>query len=927
MSRETQNEEEAVDSEKFKTMTGISIPDIDITNNGVLDSVDTHKRQYDPETQGKRIVELYTERDEFIREMLDNAEMAEYVRAVEMLVDAGYDEDELKSSQWTMRDVMQEAKQELGYEPVIEVTYSEKESDHTLIISDNGVGIPVYKYKALRDVGYSGWNDVANGVGMHGQGTMSGFLGSGVYSKFGMITNAYETGETYGVEWRLDQNNELPKQREEPGTTFFWPSFCYEAEEEVDVADAVEEYSEGLRVPVKYEHYDEDGNLVDAKSDEFESLYLEDTLPDHALVVTYEDEFVKLVWSPKIKRPKTFNVAHPTKRNDGKYSTRNKSYQMPSGYHLRIKQEAPKGFVYECPSQPELEGRKLVGEGKLDQIDEDERDEYVSLRDVPDDTIFTPSVTGDRGSFENTERVQAFSERVSEKARENLREQCAELFRSIDSFRGFVDVEGGDAKLLDIATKEFLTVYSKNDPDRLQTQIKNEFDADIPMEAIKRYDDMDDTVSLAPRKRNPSSVGRRHNRTEKNITDVLQLAGEDGQVYMQQRLTHRPKVALAWELHENNQVVQVSTRKYDEYREKYGWKVLKELPTSGFEDAFPEHDFDDDWLDKYDGSVGASTSTTSSSSSVGPDLSDLDFDEERAKKRRLKVRTGTGGSNFKKGTGEHVHDVFDGDVEEVLGAKHLVVYDANEYGASAGTHLHTTTQSPTAYAVVPKYVRDYLLQASRVFTEAQYKQFLREQEIEFSADDSGSAQLRELDERDVLYYDPDADTAMDIVSEFENHDVDLQDVISTFERETGQQIDRVATVDREAYHHALHKDGLISDEIDATVVDSSTYISDYESDDVVERNDLFFETVAPNVDRTAIEWKKVSPNRSETELIELFESICSAEGLPSNDDEIGKPDVPDVLDKHDVNRYIDERHIYMQHLVEQANDELSGGGV
>lgn len=919
MSQEMQTDDSIGDPDEFRTTVGVSTTDLDLGGDDhTLADVD-HERQFDASVIGGQLADLYDDRSAFVRESLSNAEMATYVRAIEMLSDEGYDREELVSPEWSFTEVMEAASEELGYDPVIEVTRSRNPDDHAFVIDDQGIGISRDKYRALRDAGYSGWHGVSGGSGMMGLGTWSLFLASGKQGRFGMITRSAKTEQSFAIEWRLDRNRPLPFERELYGTTFFVPSFSPECREEVDVRKAVEEYSEALRVTVKYEEYDEDGKLV--FDDEYGPTHLEERFDDGSLVVSYQDEFVKAVYSPDISRPRTFNVSHTTKRNDGKYSTMNYSYEMPGEFDVRVLREADRGFIYECESQPELVGKRVVTQGEIEQMDEDEREDYVTVRAVPDDAIFTPSVTSDRDRFENNERVQDFMKRVSQHLRDELHAAATDLFQSFDSFEDMIGLDGAESELLDVATQEFLTIYKKNDVERLQEQIEEKFDTTLDERTVTRFNAMSEKVSLAPRDKNASKISKKRGRTRTSALDVLQMAGEEGNVYMQQTLTSERKVALAWELHEDNQVVAVDTSKYDEFKEKYGWKLLKELPTSGFVDEFPNHDFDEDFLDKYDRSVGATKS--SSSSSTGPDLSDMDFDEERAKQRRIKVRIETGMGSFRRGSGEHVYDTFDGDEGSTLGAEHLIVYDGNEHGASVGAELAKHDDSNVAYAVVPEYVRSYLLQADRVFTEESYEQWLLDCEIEFM--DGSTSTIEALDERDAVLFQEfpeEYDEWSDIQTAFDDHDVTNDEIMEALAGLAGvDAIDRVAIVDPTRYYHAFrNRVGLVADEVDATCIRTTNYGFDNYSDAHVDLEELFFETIMPDVDRTSIEWKKIRPSPSDTELLETLQTVASENGFPSNRDDVELPDVPSELDNHGVRKYVDESHLYMTKLVESANE-------
>jgi len=75
---------------------------------------------------------------------------------------------------------------------------------------------------------------------------------------------------------------------------------------------------------------------------------------------------------------------------------------------------------------------------------------------------------------------------------------------------------------------------------------------------------------------NGSEVTKKSGREDIRVSEVLAAAGEEGTVFMAKSLTSMKKVKLAWNLHEDNQVVVVDN--YELWEELLGWSKLKELP-------------------------------------------------------------------------------------------------------------------------------------------------------------------------------------------------------------------------------------------------------------------------------------------------------------------------------------------------------------
>ena len=82
--------------------------------------------------------------------------------------------------------------------------------------------------------------------------------------------------------------------------------------------------------------------------------------------------------------------------------------------------------------------------------------------------------------------------------------------------------------------------------------------------------------SLASRDTDISKVSKKKHRKSVYIPDVINNAGEDGDVYMAKTLSTTAKVRMAHDLHDDNQVVVVDD--YEKWENLLGWKKLKSLP-------------------------------------------------------------------------------------------------------------------------------------------------------------------------------------------------------------------------------------------------------------------------------------------------------------------------------------------------------------
>jgi len=149
--------------------------------------------------------------------------------------------------------------------------------------------------------------------------------------------------------------------------------------------------------------------------------------------------------------------------------------------------------------------------------------------------------------------------------------------RGKKSYAGPIEDSYG-ASISDDIGKLCRHIYRKDNPDTVVKAVVEILD--------ESYDDSDildllDTIDtkldggLAARE-NGASVTQKSKRDDIRVSSVVDAAGEEGAVYMAKSLTSMKKVKLAWNLHEDNQVVVVDD--YELWEELLGWSKLKELP-------------------------------------------------------------------------------------------------------------------------------------------------------------------------------------------------------------------------------------------------------------------------------------------------------------------------------------------------------------
>ena len=121
-------------------------------------------------------------------------------------------------------------------------------------------------------------------------------------------------------------------------------------------------------------------------------------------------------------------------------------------------------------------------------------------------------------------------------------------------------------------------IYRKDDPDTVINAVVETLDESYEgVDVLDLFDKIDTKLKggLAARE-NGASVTQKSKRDDIRVSAVVSAAGEEGTVYMAKSLTSMKKVKLAWNLHEDNQVVVVDD--YELWEELLGWSKLKELP-------------------------------------------------------------------------------------------------------------------------------------------------------------------------------------------------------------------------------------------------------------------------------------------------------------------------------------------------------------
>ena len=336
--------------EDFEPNRGAVPRELDVADNEhpvkeELDGEYRHTLSAHEGTVGERFAFRYSRAEAFIREYLANAETGLIRRARHELrqYDAStYDSEWFQSH--GIPELFDEARDVVGYHPIIETHSAPRGSQRARFkIEDNGVGVSIEEFKAMRELGLSPSHGEGKQLGSFGQGVMSVFNAVGKFGELTLTTWSVLDDANYRERFRIREFNDLPGKRDEYGTTWTVPSFSDEAKD-MDVDAAVEEFADAMYAPVLHHSYDEEG--VETGKEEYTYTPLVEMVDDDETTFVYEDDYIEAVMSPAIDDPETFLVTMPIERSCG-----TGSMGAPYKFHVRIKEED--GSVYHSGSDGE----------------------------------------------------------------------------------------------------------------------------------------------------------------------------------------------------------------------------------------------------------------------------------------------------------------------------------------------------------------------------------------------------------------------------------------------------------------------------------------------------------------------------------------------------------------------------------------------
>lgn len=762
--------------EQYRSTAGAEIKTADVASDEhalkqVLGTEDGDKeRVYDAKIAGERFVQFYDDSAAAIREYLSNAETACIRRAKAELRDTGMSNDDLPSN---IADLLELAKEEAGYEPLIEVTYNRKNDETRLIIEDNGIGISVEEYQVVQRIGYSTSHGDGERLGQFGMGWMSGFQLTSIHGWFQMSTKSYITDEAYATQEFVGNCEYLDLEPDEYGTRFEFPSFG-EAGKEINIPAKVEEFAEGMRVPVLYRDFNSSGTET-GESDDYLPRNIEEDYKDDSLVVAAENEFFKAVMSPDNPENRrsgdliTYNVTMPIRRNLDSWQDFD-SFESPWKWDFRGKRED--GPVVKCESDPSLVGKVPVENTKYDNMLKPQQESHIPMSEVPDDAIVMPGPASSRDSY--MAGHDDFWKYVSECLNDEWATIAAERFEDLDSWDSFKAMESGEKEALFRAYSQFGPSYSENDPDNIQETLEEAFDVTIPTDVCEKLDKSRSMLKVVPRGHNQAHLLKPTKRNKKKIWEIIDEA-PDG-VYMGKSVSQK-KAEIAWGLGDTHVIRvdpsddQTTKERYAELEDLWGFDKLKDLPSSKLKQKLPN--LPDDVADEWENADYVNnTSVGSGSRRTSRDPTTKRITTRVGKRSRRKF------SDIKVSTLESRLSNDENFSAGRYNCNKLIVYDQTEISGSTPSTKHADRNAGIAVAAVPKYVYNYVKDIDNVYTDYES---LREEMLQDTLDKFDVADRVYFASTSVYEaYKDDVDALTDALNEHCGADFDEDDSVEMF---------------------------------------------------------------------------------------------------------------------------------------------------
>lgn len=474
-------------------------------------------------------------------------------------------------------DVMEAAKS-LGYDPTIE--WDVYLDERKIVTEDNGIGmtpeefVEGFKSPFSSGSGVDGETGGNFGIGSNSVEKVHGAEGSVCATTLSARPGDWEgfTGYSYrGGVTAVDG-----EKRQEPGTLFEIP-VCDDFNLS-NLQEQIETYTEMLRVPVKYAEHDAGHQPVD---EEYESTRFVDEYDDPPIVIDRPGEFT-VVAGPDVyddnfrsDDDNTYLVSMPIDRNT--------TARISTFWNVVIQIHDEQGRIVSGPNRGRYHnnGSVYLSGENVEKVD-----------DFQADDVALPVPTGDRDRLASNSEAKEFFYYIQDVVKEREMSKVGKIARCMKQADHPADVIRGKQGEWRLFTKMINYHGSRRVTESKSrfTDFINDQDAlpDFSDEKVGEIYKLFEGVQLC--NGGPGRSSKKSNRRGVTLGSLFASFNPDT-VYMAAstggKFTERFRVAD--NTHDDYEVIVVNgARKYDEYAEKFGFKILKDVPLTEDED----HDYD-----------------------------------------------------------------------------------------------------------------------------------------------------------------------------------------------------------------------------------------------------------------------------------------------------------------------------------------------
>lgn len=462
------------------------------------------------------------------------------------------------------------------YQPVVEV-YNRKDKNR-IIFRDNGKGIEsATVLNVVRKIGATTARDTGSLTGSFGMGLASFLKLIGLDNSMIMRTRSRITDESFAAYVNLGGFDPIVGGLDEGdyGTEF---EMVHNGDLDADLREAVEKYSEWMRVPVHYEEYDNNGKLV--FDEDWGGKSFLDTYPDDSYCVVYEiPGLVTAACSAEAEGTTLLN-SMVTERNDGA-SSGTKKFGCAYPFDVRIEDESgaivavPDGDGYD--TDHELVGRTPVSDAEFNIMSATQRENYVQESQVPNDVVTLPVPTSSRDSLQQNDDFWKF---LAHMIQEKFEADCTEIYGRFDGPGDILNLQGRELSIALKGVNETDYGHGKS----LQQAVYERFGVSLSASVVSALEVMDMTLAVAEPGNNVDNISTDDDGM-KVYEIVLQSERDNGDVYMGCTLNQK-KSKIAWDLGREdytkdetpNMVVEIPGKSwYERFQKAFGWKKLQDI--------------------------------------------------------------------------------------------------------------------------------------------------------------------------------------------------------------------------------------------------------------------------------------------------------------------------------------------------------------